>query len=493
MKLEILLENIDVIKISGNRNLNIEGIFYDSRSVKKNSIFVCLVGLNVDGHKYIKNAINNGAIAIVVSDENYYPANPLSNVTFIMVTDTRKVIAILSWNFFGRVWEKMKVIGITGTNGKTSTSILLKSILENNGNKTGLIGTMFYMVDREKISATRTTPESSDLGKLFQKMINLNSEYVVMEVTSHAISLERIYGMKFHKVVFTNLTHDHLDFHVTLDNYRNTKFRLFEMIEDEPSTYSIIANQDDPSSSLIPIELNDRILTFGLTNNSKVYPVDLKLTTSDTKFNLVTPEENIPIDTRLIGKTNVYNILAAASVAYSLKIPLDCIAKGIKNVNRIPGRMDAVDMEQDFDVFIDYAHTPDALHRALSGLREICSGRIITVFGCGGDRDKTKRPLMGSISARNSDFSIITNDNPRTENPSEIIEQIKKGFEKENVEDYIIESDREKAIILALDHAKRNDTVLIAGKGHENYQIIGEKVLKFDDRECVIKLLKGRN
>jgi len=490
MNFEEMLKKIEYKKVVGSANPVIEDIHYDSRKVKKNSLFVCIKGLADDGHSYIDNAIKNGACAVIVSDESSFPKGYQAGVPFVLVRDSRKAMAELSWVLFGRIWEEIDLIGITGTNGKSSTAIILNSILEKKGLKTGLIGTIYYLLNGEKHDAERTTPESPDLARLFKKMKDSGAKVVIMEVTSHALSLDRVHGIKFKRAVFTNLTHDHLDFHGTIENYREAKFKFFEMLKED-SNYNIIANGDDPNTNLIPQTKVQKILTFGLRKNSEIYPSNMKLSTSGTSFDLNILSQKIPIESKLIGKTSVYNILAASGVALSLNIEPEIIQEGVKKVTRIPGRLDPVDLHQNFHVFIDYAHTPDALEKILTGLREICEGRIITLFGCGGDRDKEKRKIMGSISAKYSDLSIITNDNPRSEDPLKIIEGIEEGFEIEGVKDYIVKPDRAEAIRIALDLAKPKDVVLIAGKGHETYQIVGNKILNFDDRKVVLELLKG--
>jgi UDP-N-acetylmuramoyl-L-alanyl-D-glutamate--2,6-diaminopimelate ligase len=487
MKASELIKGLKIFKISGDLNTEIDEVTYDSRKVKKGSLFICNKGAQSDGHLFIPNALNNEASGFVISDNNYFRKN---DKLTILVEDTRKAMAILSWNLYGKVWERLDIIGITGTNGKTSTALILDSIMQKNGLKTGLIGTIFYIVDGKQLKADRTTPESSNLGQLFHKMEESGAKAIVMEITSHALVLDRVHGIHLKRAVFTNLTHDHLDFHENIDNYRKAKFKIFDMVEDDKDHKTIIVNEEDPSTKLVPGKFTKKLLTFGSSSQADIFSSELELTSKGTKFKLHTPTYEISVESSLIGKTAVYNILAAASVAYSLDFEPKIIYEGIKDITNIPGRLEHVIPESDFDIYIDYAHTPDALMRVLLTLKEICIGRIITVFGCGGNRDKAKRPIMGSIAAIYSDFSIITNDNPRSEDPMLIIEEIKEGFTNEGSENFVIESDRAKAIEYALRNAKKSDVVLIAGKGHETYQIVGNKVLDFNDKNTVIDLYR---
>ncbi len=518
----ILREIIENCKISNSINtnnvlnvINISGITYNSRQVKKDWIFVAIHGEKFDGHNFIQDAIQKGAVAIVHEKQldkeqiNLFTAsgNKPDSIVFIHVENTRKELACMSNNFYGRPSEKLNLIGITGTNGKTTITYILKSILEAWQRKVGLIGTIQYMIGDNIIPAIHTTPESPEFQHLLKDMFDAGCTDVISEVSSHALAQYRVDGAKFKVAVFTNLTRDHLDFHKTMENYFYAKRRLF--VELLSSDGTAIINIDDIFgkqlySELLPVRwltstLN--ILTFGLQPGSDITASKINFSYNGMNFLLQINNETIQIDTSLIGMFNVYNIMAAAGAAKSMNVPLNIIAEGIKNTKTVPGRFEKVDIGQDFLCIIDYAHTEDALERLIITARELLNfnapegrlitkkGSIITVFGCGGDRDRGKRPAMGRAATSLSDFVVITSDNPRTEDPLQIIDDIEKGTVNKN---YIVEPDREKAIKHAINMAKTGDIILIAGKGHEDYQEIEGVKKHFSDKEIARQAIEKR-
>jgi len=518
MILRKIIENCKITDSMENNILNavdISGISYNSRQIKHDWLFVAIRGEKFDGHNFIQDAIQKGAVAIVhekqFNKEQIKSFNPLDSeqipIVFIRVENSRKELACISNNFYGKPSEKLNLIGITGTNGKTTITYILKSILELWERKVGLIGTIQYMIGDDIFPAIHTTPESPEFQHLLKDMLDAGCTHVISEVSSHALAQYRVDGAKFKAAVFTNLTRDHLDFHKTMENYFQAKRRLF--VELLSSDGAAIINIDDIFgkqlySELLPVRwlsstLN--ILTFGLQPGSDITASKINFSYNGMNFLLQINDETIEIDTSLIGMFNVYNIMAAAGAAKSMNVPLNIIAEGINNTEIVPGRFEKIDMGQDFLCIVDYAHTEDALERLIITARELLDfnasknlliskkGGIITVFGCGGDRDKGKRPAMGRAATSLSDFVIITSDNPRTEDPLEIIDDIEKGVVNKN---YIIEPDREKAIIKAINMAKTGDIVLIAGKGHEDYQEIQGIKKHFSDKEIAKEAITKR-
>jgi len=480
----------------------VKDITYDSRRVKPGSLFVAVRGFHSDGHQFISQAIKRGAGAVVAEEAVQTIA---SDVPVILVSDTRKALARLAAMFNGYPSHRIKVIGITGTKGKTTTSYLLKSIIEAAGHVTGLIGTIDYRVGEKVYPAPNTTPEATDLQRLLREMADVGAEYCVMEVSSHALALGRTDECLFETAVFTNLQEDHLDFHKDRNSYLQAKLQLFAGLAPDKTA---IINGDDPASQEFARQAKAKTYTFGLTGLSDIHPEEqIGHGINGLSFSVRTPTGVIDVTSTLVGKHNVYNILAAIGAASALGFDLDSICKGIMKMQAVPGRMERVDEGQPFGVVVDYAHTEESLVRLLDAVREIAAGRVITVFGCGGDRDRTKRPKMGSAAVTGSDVVILTSDNPRTEDPARIISEIEAGMASggtrvaENEVDniarsertpYMVIPDRREAVVAAICMAKTGDVVVLAGKGHENYQIIGEKKIHFDDREVAREVIRKR-
>lgn len=484
MNLKAVLNGINYTVIQGNENAEFGKINYDSRKVKSSDIFVCIKGYKTDGHKYIDKAIENGAQTIVIQDDVEF--NNLE-ICVIKVEDTRKALALMGANYYGNPSTKMKVIGITGTNGKTTTAFMIKSILESAGKKVGLIGTIANYIGDEKLHTERTTPESLELQELFGEMIDKGVEYCVMEVSSHSLALDRVYGVRFEIGIFTNLTRDHLDFHKTFENYYNAKFKLFERCGIR------IVNIDDNYGKQVLKDLeilnSKNVYSFSVKDDSDFKAFDEEMGNKYIKFKLKL-EENKQFILGIPGEYNIYNALGAIGACYKLGISIENIKDGIEKVV-VPGRCERVAKEYNlpYDIIIDYAHTPDGLENILKTAKAFTEGKLISVFGCGGDRDKVKRPQMGKIGIDISDVAIITSDNPRTEEPIEIIKDIEAGLDKDN---YIIIENRKEAIKKAIDIAKKGDVIVIAGKGHETYQILKEKTIHFDEREVVKEILDAK-
>ncbi|MGV8145126.1 MAG: UDP-N-acetylmuramoyl-L-alanyl-D-glutamate--2,6-diaminopimelate ligase [Alkaliphilus sp.] len=502
MQLEKLLKNVEILKIVGDTKLNISNICYDSRKVKKSDMFICIKGFEHDGHLFIEEAIERGATVIVVEEEHKgtvllccdnqirnntkEPSSCVPCVSALYVEDTRKAMAEIANNFYDSPSSKLKLVGITGTNGKTSVSYMLMSILKEK--KAGLIGTISYTTGKGKKTAQRTTPESLDLNELLNDMVVNNMDTCVMEVSSHSLELDRVWEIDFNIGVFTNLSSEHLDFHGSLEKYKNAKKKLFT----KTNQFNVI-NADDNVGKEIVKEFNKYqtpILTYGLNNSTDIMAKNINLTNEKVEFELITPKFNRMIKINTPGLFTVYNALAAISSAYALGISETEIINGINNFQGVPGRFMRLREFSKFTVIIDYAHTPDGLLNVLNTIEAFKKNNIITVFGCGGDRDKEKRSIMGNIAGRISDFTIITSDNPRTEKAELIALQIEEGI-KETVGKYEIIINRKEAISYAIKHAKVGDTILIAGKGHETTQIIGDEIVYFNDAETAI--LVGRD
>ena len=492
--LKELLKYLEVKEIVNANGIVIEGIAYDSRKVKKNFLFVCLKGAHADGHDFINDAIARNASAVVVSSSLHCGAAQRGTVPRIIVSDTRTALSKLASAFYDFPARSLKVIGVTGTDGKTTTAFYVKSILEEAGIKTGLIGTINYELGERILPADRTTPESLDLQFLFNQMLNQGLTHAVMEVSSHSLSQSRVDEIDFKTAVFTNLSHEHLDFHNGMDEYFLAKKRLFEKDIEKG-----VVNIDDEFGKKLKDFLGDKSLSFGISADADLKAYDINPAMDGTKYKVKCAGLPVDINLALIGRHNVHNSLAAMGVGIHLGIPLDVIKRGLEKVKNIPGRFEVV-RKKPFTVIVDYAHTPRALENALTELRHLCSHRLILVFGCGGDRDPAKRPKMGEIAACLADYTIVTSDNPRTENPLKIIHGITTGMVNCPISlgsrrpafgepAYSVEPDREKAISMALTMAKPNDCVLIAGKGHEKYQIKDNVYLPFDDVHKVRSIL----
>ena len=480
MKLSNLLLNLDVLKVRGNDDIEVEGIAYNSKNVQKGYLFVCITGFKTDGHKFAIDAVAKGASAVIVEKDIELP----EWVTVIKVEDTRKALALLSAAYFDYPAQKMKLIGVTGTNGKTTTTYLIKSILQKAGYKTGLVGTISNIIGDKVIDSKNTTPESYDLQKMFNEMVQQRIDYCVMEVSSHSLELKRVAGCQFSVGIFTNLTRDHLDFHKTFENYLNAKLKLFSQ------SGTAVINIDDQYSDRILSSINIPAVTYSEKRNSDVRAEKLKITSKYSSFTLKYKGSETEIKLPLPGKFNVYNALGAAAACICEGISLDVIKEGLESAPGVPGRSEVIDSGRGFTIIIDYAHTPDGLENILNTVHEYAKSRIITLFGCGGDRDKTKRPIMGEIAGKLSDICVVTSDNPRTEDPESIIRDILPGVEKTGV-DFRVIPNRREAIRAALSIAGNDDVVLIAGKGHETYQVLKEGTIHFDEREIVRDILNN--
>ena len=469
-----LIKELKIEKIMGKTNINISNIQYDSRQIKKNNIFICIQGFKTDGHKYIKDVIEKGANAVVIDKELESYSD---QITYLKVKNSRKAMATLAKSFFRDPLSTIDLIGVTGTNGKTTTTYLIKEILNKGGYKTGLIGTIEIHDGSQSIPASRTTPESLDIYRYLAKMRDNKVEYVVMEVSSHALALNRVDTMQFKAAVFTNLTQDHLDYHQTMHKYALEKAKLFKKVKSDGAS---IINNDDNYADFFKEKSSGEIITYGIEKKSTLQAVDIKLSFRGVEFVL----DDLNYRLNLRGKFNIYNSLAAISVAKSLDLNERIVKNSLEGIVGIPGRFEAVDLSQDFTVVIDYAHTPDGMMNVLSSVQEFEHESIIVVFGCGGDRDKTKRPLMGELAVREADYVILTNDNPRSEVPATIIDDIKAGIDqgKHRTAIFAIQ-DRKKAINEAIDLAHSGDVVIIFGKGHETYQVFADHTIDFNDKE----------
>ena len=470
------------------------GLAHDSRKVVPGSLFVAVRGFHSDGHRFIQQAVAQGAIAIVA--ERSGAAEVPADAPAVFVEDSRKALALLAAAFFGHPSRKLRLIGITGTKGKTTTSYLVKSIIEAAGRTTGLIGTIDYRVGTRVYPAPNTTPESLDLQRLLAEMVDAGAGYCVMEVSSHALALGRTDGCVFETGVFTNFAQDHLDFHQDMESYFQAKLLLFTALA---SGRAAVVNADDAASREIIGKTAAIVHTFGMSERADIRPSrEISHAISGLSFSVRTPKGMVPVESPLVGKHNVYNILAAIGVGLSQGIGLDAIAGGIRNMRAVPGRMERVDEGQPFGVIVDYAHTEDSLLHVLGAVREVAKGRVITLFGCGGDRDRTKRPKMGAAALKGSDAAIVTTDNPRTEDPLAIINEMEGGMAPAGTRvsslagalksasgrtPYLVIPDRREAIAAAIRAAEPGDVVVLAGKGHEDYQIIGTEKTHFDDRE----------
>ncbi len=463
----------------------IKGISCDSKAVKEGFVFVAVKGAKEDGSRFIDEAVSLGAKFIVcglrIKRQN------LRNISLVKVKDTRLAIAQLASEFYGNSSKRLKVIGITGTNGKTTVTYLLEAILKEAGFRTAVMGTVNYRFKDTVFPAKNTTPGPLELQSMMAGMVKEKIDYAAIEVSSHALDQGRVLGIDFHSAIFTNLAHDHLDYHKTTGKYFLAKSKLFKGLS---SGAFAVLNNDDKYSRLLKGMTKAKVITYGLGVKSQVKAKNIKYGLGGTELLLSSPGGETKIKTALIGRHNVYNILASFAWAYQEGIVFQTIKNALEKFSFVPGRLERIDCQKGFSVFVDYAHTEDALKNVLISLKGLSPRKIITVFGCGGDRDRFKRPKMGRVVTELSDFAVITNDNPRSEKPEAIIKDIKRGIKKDN---YSVIPDRKAAITGSLSMAGRGDIVLIAGKGHENYQVLGENTIHFDDREEVKLCLKSLN
>lgn len=486
MKLQKLLKNLHLLIPFKGEDLEITSIENDNRKVQIGSLFICIKGYTVDGHDFAEAAVKNGAAAILAE-------RPIAlDVPVILVKDTTRAMAVLADTFYGQPTKKLHLIGITGTNGKTTTSHLIEKIMVDAGQRTGLIGTMYTKIAEETIETKNTTPESLTLQKTFQQMVDRGVETAVMEVSSHALDLGRVHGCDYDVAVFTNLTQDHLDYHKTMDEYKRAKSLLFAQLGNtfnHQNPKFAILNADDQASEMYSRATAAHIVTYGIDMKADIQAKDIQMTSSGTSFNLIIETEIYPVQMQLIGKFSVYNVLASIAASLVSGIEINQIIKSIESVEGVSGRFELVNAGQDFTVIVDYAHTPDSLENVLKTIQHIAKKKVFVIVGCGGDRDRTKRPLMAQIACKWATDPILTSDNPRSEDPLAILKEMEAGVKGGK---YKIIPDRKEAINTAIQQASKDDVVLIAGKGHETYQIIGNLVHDFDDRLVAREAIEGR-
>ena len=486
MELKRILVGLENLKLKGDLELDIKGIDSNSKNIQEGYLFIAIKGFSVDGHKFIPSAIENGATAVMVEGCDLKSLNIPSNVTIVMVKDTREALAICSSNFYQNPSQKFKLIGVTGTKGKTTTTFMIKEILEKAGKNVGLIGTIATYINGKKLKdSDRTTPESLELQQLFSKMVEEKVEYVVMEVSSQSLKLHRVDGCEFDVVLFTNFSEDHISEkeHPDMQDYFNSKLKLFEMCKTG------FVNADDLHGAKIPkmFKEND-IKTYGIDNFANLTAKDITITNSYVDFKVKITDRNERIKVGIPGRFSVYNSLAAISVAKKFGISPEVIKEALLEV-RVPGRSELVNNKLELPIMIDYAHSPESLQNILQAVKSYTRGKVISVFGCGGDRDSTKRPIMGEISGRIADLTIITSDNPRTEDPEKIVKQIEEGIKKIKG-NYKVIVDRTEAIKEAIKVATKRDIIVLAGKGHEPYQEINGVKHPYDERIIVNELIE---
>lgn len=505
MQLLKLTEGLETKKVKGDPHIDIKGITHNSKNTGQDYLFVALKGSQKDGHHYLAEAISAGAKAAIIEENQELR----EGVTLIKVPDTRTALARVSDYFYQHPSRKLKVLGITGTNGKTTISYLLESILKAAGHHPGVIGTIDYRFGRHHQVALNTTPDSLDLQRMMREMVDANISHLILEASSHALEQHRVEGVNFDVVVFTNLTAEHLDYHGSIKEYSKAKELLFTYYIKQSSKETIhaVINHDDPLGKFLCAITPAQLIRYGLKEGVEIKVRDSKIKSDGLSALVTTPEGEIHIQSPLMGSFNLSNVLAAIGVAITQGIPLDAIIKGIAHLKTVPGRLERISNKEDLTILLDYAHTSDALDHVLTMLRSLCPKRLITVFGCGGDRDKTKRGPMGNIATRKSDLTIITFDNPRTEDPMAIIEQIEAGIDHSIVNKYSLQEltginhfkgylaipDRREAIRTAVALVQPGDILLVTGKGHEDYQIMGNQRYHFSDREEIREALTLRS
>ncbi len=487
MKLKNMLVGLEDLKVKGDLDIELEGLDRNSKNIKEGYLFVAIKGFSADGHKFINDAIENGAKAILVEEGcDLKSIKNLDNITIVMAKDTREALAITSANFYKNPSKKFKLIGVTGTKGKTTTTFMIKEILEKAGKKVGLIGTIAIYINGKKIQdSDRTTPESIELQQIFAKMVDEDVEVVVMEVSSQSLKLHRVTGCEFDYVLFTNFSEDHIspNEHPDMKDYFESKLKLFKMCKNG------IVNTDDLHGAKIPgLFPENNIVTYGIDNYANVLAKDITITNSYVDFKVKITDRNERVKTGIPGRFSVYNSLAAICVAQKFGISPEVVKEALAQV-RVPGRSELVDNKKEIPIMIDYAHSPESLENILQAVKSYTRGKVISVFGCGGDRDSGKRPIMGEISGRIADYTFITSDNPRTEDPQKIVEQIEEGIKKTKG-NYKVIVDRKEAIKEAIQMATKRDIVVLAGKGHEPYQEINGVKYPFDERIIVREIIE---
>ncbi len=482
MKLLELMQDTKFNLLQSDLEKDIKQITIDSRKVQKDSLFICIKGFRTDGHKYIASAIEQGCVALLVEDVPEVP----EHVTVIQVENCRKAMATVAANFYGNPADFLTLIGVTGTNGKTSTTYFMEAILDTYALKSGVIGTIGARIGEKNMDLhAGTTPDTIELHEILSIIKQERAKHVIMEVSSHALALHKVNGINFHAAIFTNLTQDHLDLHGDMESYLKEKAKLFRMC-----TLGFV-NADDPASEYIIQNATCKITTFSINNPSDFQATNIEYLNSGVAFDLTIKGEKVRFTIPVAGQFTVYNTLGVISCACGLGIPAEVIRHGLKNMKGVPGRIQSVPNDKGFSVIVDYAHTPDGLDNIIKSVRGFTKGRVITIFGCGGDRDPTKRPIMGEIAGRLSDYCVITSDNPRTEDPQSILDQIETATVKTDCP-YVKIIDRKEAIGHAISIAKPEDSVIIAGKGHENYQIFPDRTIHFDDFEVALEFLNDR-
>lgn len=488
MNVRQLVQKLKPIEAEGDLDRELSGIAYDSRKVRPGELFVALRGQRHDGHNFLEAAIERGAAAVII-ERNGIPTRKAAK---IKVQDSRKALALAAAEMHHNPSSKLKVVGVTGTNGKTTVTYMLRRIFEASGTKTGLLGTVNYIIGERSIPALRTTPEALEIQSMMAEMLRAGCSACVMEVSSHALDQQRVYGVDFDVAVFTNLTHDHLDYHQNMERYYAAKSMLFRSLGQAKKKGCAVINVDDEHGKNLMADPAVRAtkIAYGIIETTQVHATGLRICPTSTEFRVESPAGVAEVRLPLIGRHNIYNALAALGAAIGLGFDLQQAAAALAEMERVPGRLDRVDVDVPFHVFVDYAHTDDALRNVLTALREIAKAKLLVVFGCGGNRDAGKRPKMGHVAEQLADFTILTSDNPRKEEPREIIRQIEAGFADKNT--YQVAVDRREAIAKALTMAKPDDVILIAGKGHETYQEFADTVVPFDDRSVVAELLESR-
>ena len=481
-----LLNLLPEVKILGSAEKIITDITADSRTVQAGSLFIALRGATVDGHKFLPMAAAKGAVAALVEE---VPQEPPEGVTLLVVPDTRAAMELITPYFYDYPGKRLRMVGVTGTNGKTTTTNIIRLILRKAGHKVGLIGTINIMIEDEETVSHNTTPDVVDLQKTLYAMVCAGCDYCVMEVSSHALALKRVAGIEYDCAVLTNITQDHLDFHKTMENYRDAKSLLFEHLTDGNKTNkNAVFNMDDPSSAIIKARTKARTWTYGKGEENDIHPLRFTVAPKHMQLALATPVGEMDLELKITGEFNVYNVMSAVGAMLAEGISKETIVAVLDGFDGVPGRFQLVEAGQPYTVIVDYAHTPDGLENVLHTARSITRGKLWVVFGCGGDRDNKKRPIMGGLALELADKVVVTSDNPRTEDPERIIDEIFTALQNvpEGKEVFRL-SDRREAINFALANAAAEDVILIAGKGHENYQILKDRTIHFDDKEVVLE------
>ena len=481
-----LLNLLPEVKILGSAEKIITDITADSRTVQAGSLFIALRGATVDGHKFLPMAAAKGAVAALVEE---VPQEPPEGVTLLVVPDTRAAMELITPYFYDYPGKRLRMVGVTGTNGKTTTTNIVRLILRKAGHKVGLIGTINIMIEDEETVSHNTTPDVVDLQKTLYAMVCAGCDYCVMEVSSHALALKRVAGIEYDCAVLTNITQDHLDFHKTMENYRDAKSLLFEHLTDGNKTNkNAVFNMDDPSSAVIKARTKARAWTYGKGEENDIHPLHFTVAPKHMQLALATPVGEMDLELKITGEFNVYNVMSAVGAMLAEGISKETIVAVLDGFDGVPGRFQLVEAGQPYTVNVDYAHTPDGLENVLHTARSITRGKLWVVFGCGGDRDNKKRPIMGGLALELADKVVVTSDNPRTEDPERIIDEIFTALQNVPAGKEVFRlSDRREAINFALANAAAEDVILIAGKGHENYQILKDRTIHFDDKEVVLE------